>query len=97
MAEKEQRIWKWDEEGFLFADVAPDAVAHDFETDDDERFNVFERLIGAAKEEPEAVIGHLTAIVYFMADTIVYLGGKVSRLRKDLDSHSHETGVVVKY
>ena len=94
MAKKE---WKYDESlGLMFAGIIPKSE-HDCGVYEDNVYEVFDGLVNNAAEDPDAAIGHLTAIVYQMAHTIVKLNQNIGGLRKDLDEHGHENAVVVKY
>ncbi len=92
----EKRKWAIDEkESYYFAGIIP-GEEHDSD-DDVTRYDVFNKLVEAANKDPEAAIGHLTAIVYSMGYTIGELNQLVERLRKDLDGHNHKDAVVVNY
>lgn len=94
MAEK--RKWAIDEvDGYYFAGIVP-GEEHDFD-DDETRYDVFNKLTAAATEDPEAIIGHLTAIVCSMGYTISEQARAITGLRKDLDAHGHKDAIVVKY
>lgn len=90
------REWKFDDSvGLVFGGVTSEAKS--FSPHEDTVYDTFSELVDRVAKDPEAAIGHLTAVVYRMGFTIAKLNLEIKRLRKDLDAHSHKDAVVVSY
>ena len=93
----ENREWKFDDSvGLIFAGVAA-KTEKVFSPCEDSVCDEFNELVDKAAKDPEAAIGHLTAITYRMGFAIAKLKQENDRLRKNLNSHNHKDAVVVSY